>query len=156
MASVCFVGEPGADPRESLLSFETARQALSTYELAQPYTNALQLETVSLGAAVALLDDLTWYLRRTVDDAIVLEPSIDPSEWLSRELATDIRAERIDPGETAELVKVYGVDEGTLIEPMYAERRRDGSIPAYDLREVDSTLVVRVSERAFGGLDTRS
>lgn len=152
MASVRFVAEPDADPRESLLSFETARQALSTYSLRQPYRNVLELETVSLGAAVALLDDLTWYLRRTVDEAIILEPSIHEEEWLSRELATAIREERVDPADTTDLVKVYGVDEGRLVEPMYAERRRDGSVPAYDLREVEGTLVVRVSERAFGGL----
>lgn len=156
MASVCFIADPDADPRESLLSFETARQALSTYELTEPYDNALQLETVSLGAAVALLDDLTWYLRRTINEAIVLEPSIDSNEWLSRELATAIREETISPADTTELVKVYGVDDNRLVEPMYAERRRDGSIPAYDLREVDSTLVVRVSERAFGGISPRS
>lgn len=155
MASVCFVTDPEADPREGLLSFETARQALSTYDLAQPYTNALRIETVSLGAAVALLDDLAWYLRRTVEDAIVLEPSISPDEWLSRELATAIREERLTPAETTPLVKVYGVDNGRLVEPMYAERRRDGSIPGYDLREVDDSLVVRVSQRAFGGIDPR-
>lgn len=155
MASVCFVTAPGTDPRDGLRSFETAWQALATYELTEPYENALRIETVSLGAAVALLDDLTWYLRRTVEDAIVLEPSVDPDEWLSRELATAVREERIAPDETAPLVKVYGVDAGTLVEPMYAERRRDGSIPAYDLRPVESTLVVRVSERAFGGPATR-
>lgn len=155
MASVCFVTSPSADPREGLLSFETARQALSTYDLAQPYANAVRIETVSLGAAVALLDDLSWYLRRTVDDVFVLEPSIAPDEWLSRELAKALREERIDPADTTPLVKIYGVDEGALVEPMYAERRRDGSLPGYDLRTVDDTVVVRVSERAFGGIDPR-
>ena len=155
MASVCFVTEPAADPRDGLLSFETARQALSTYDLALPYDNALRIETVSLGAAVALLDDLAWYLRRTVDDAIVLEPSIAAEEWLSRELATAVRKEQLTPAETVPLLKVYGVDDGSLVEPMYAERRRDGSIPEYDLREVEDTLVVRVSQRAFGGIDPR-
>lgn len=150
MASVCFVTDPADDPREDLLSFETVRQALSTYELTQPYANALRLETVSLGAAVALLDDLAWYLRRSVDDALVLEPSIATDEWLSRELATAVREERVTPAATAPLLKIYGVDEGYLIEPMYAERRRDGSIPAYDLHSVDETVTVRVSQRAFG------
>lgn len=155
MASVCFVTEPEADPRAGLLSFETARRALSTYDLAQPYANALQLETVSLGAAVALLDDLSWYLRRTVADTFVLEPSVSSEEWLSRELATALREESITPAETEPLLKVYGVDDGRLVEPMYAERRRDGSVPGYDLREVEDSLVVRVSESAFGSLSPR-
>lgn len=155
MASVCFVTDPEADPREGLMSFETARQALSTYDLAQPYANALQLETVSLGSAVALLDDLSWYLRRTVSDVFVLEPSISTDEWLSRELATAVREEALTPAETEPLLKVYGIDEGRLVEPMYAERRRDGSVPSYDLREVDGSLVVRVSESAFGSLQPR-
>ena len=137
------------------MSFETARQALSTYDLAQPYANALQLETVSLGSAVALLDDLSWYLRRTVSDVFVLEPSISTDEWLSRELATAVREEALTPAETEPLLKVYGIDEGRLVEPMYAERRRDGSVPSYDLREVDGSLVVRVSESAFGSLQPR-
>ena len=155
MASVCFVADPESDPLERLMSFETAEQALSTYELAQPYTNALRLETVSLGAAVALLDDLSWYLRRTIEEAIILEPSISPDEWLSRELAKAVREELITPDETEPLLMVYGIDDGTLAEPMYAERRHDGSIPTYDLREVDDTLVVRVSENAFGGISPR-
>ena len=150
MTTVCFVSEVEADPRESLLAFETVRQALSPYDLDQPYTNAVSIETVSLGAAVALLDDLAWYLRRTVREAIVLEPSIDPEEWLSRELARQIRQEVVDPDDTGELVKIYGVDEGVLVEPMYAERRGDGSLPEYDLRSVDCTLVIRVTPDAFG------
>lgn len=150
MTTVCFVSEVEADPRESLLAFETVRQALSPYDLDQPYTNAVSIETVSLGAAVALLDDLAWYLRRTVREAIVLEPSIDPEEWLSRELARQIRQEVVDPDDTGELVKIYGVDEGVLVEPMYAERRGDGSLPEYDLRSVDGTLVIRVTPDAFG------
>lgn len=150
MATVCFVtaldGAPGAD----MLSYETVRQALSPYDLAEPYANAIEVETVSLGAAVALLDDLSWYLTRTVADVAIRDPSIHAEEYLSRELATAIREEALDPGETGSLVKIYGVDDGRLVEPMYAERRRDGSLPEYDLRSVSSTLVVRVSEAGFG------
>jgi hypothetical protein len=29
--------------------------------------------------------------------------------------------------------------------------RRDGRVPEYDLREVEGTVVVRVSEEEFGG-----
>lgn len=152
MTSVCFVTEPGDDPRDGLLAFETARQALSPYDLTWPYDNAMRIETVSLGAAVALLDDLEWYLRRTVREAIVLEPAVSDSEWLNLSLARDLRAERRRPKDTAALVKIYGVDDGLLLEPMYAERRGDGTLPAYDLRAVDGTLVVRVGEDDFGGI----
>lgn len=150
MTTVCFVSEPDADPRENLLSFETVRQALTPYDLEQPYTNAVTIETVSLGAAVALLDDLEWYLRRTVREAIVREPSVDPREWLSRELAREIRHEVLEPDETGDLVKIYGVEDGVLVDPMYAERRGDGSLPEYDLRTVDDTVIIRVSTSAFG------
>lgn len=150
MATVCFVTDPKTNPRDGLLAFDTVQQALSPYDLDRPYSNALTLETVSLGASVALLDDLEWYLRRTVREAIVREPSVSETEWLSRELARDLREEVREPAETAYLVKIYGVDDGTLVEPMYAERRRDGSLPEYDLRTVDDTLVIRVSELAFG------
>lgn len=151
MTTVCFVGEPEGDPREAMLAFETVQQALSPYDVTSPYVNAISVETISLGAAVALLDDLAWYLRRTVREAIVLEPSISADEWLSSELARAIRRETVRPDETAGLVKVYGVEDGILVDPMYAERRADGTLPAYDLRDVDDTIVIRVSRRAFGG-----
>jgi hypothetical protein len=34
---------------------------------------------------------------------------------------------------------------------MYVARRPDGSIPSYDLRDVEETVVVRVAESEFGG-----
>lgn len=151
MTTVCFVTDPADDPRDGLLSFETTRQALSPYELSNLYANALAIETVSLGSAVALLDDLDWYLRRTVREVIVREPSISDTEWLSRDLAKGLRDESITPADTTTVVKMYGVDDNTLVDPMYAERREDGTLPGYDLRDVDGTVIIRVSEDAFGG-----
>jgi len=151
VTTVCFVTAPGTDPRDSLLQFETARQALSPYEITEPYANAICIETVSLGAAIALLDDLAWYLRRSIDEAIIREPSVSEAEWLSKELAVDLRNERRKPADTHDFVKIFGIDDDNLVEPMYAERREDGTLPGYDLREVDETLVVRISDRAFGG-----
>ncbi|MFC4549144.1 MULTISPECIES: DUF5804 family protein [Halorussus] len=157
MTRVCLVGSEEVELRTELLSRETAREALSTYELGEPFENCLAVDTISLGSAVALLNDLNWYLVRFVDDALVLEPSVSETEWLSRKLAREVRDGEIAPEETDEYLKVYGLTEpdevrglGHLVEPMYLTRR-DGEIPEYDLRDVADTVVVRVTESEFGG-----
>ena len=169
MAQVCLVGSEDVSLRYELLSRETARNALVTYDLREPFENTLQLETVSLGAAVALLNDLNWYLVRFTDAAFVKMPSISESEWLSRELATAIRDDAVAPNMTGRFLMVYGVvadDEADddedpddqpapqdrpprLVEPMLLTRTGE-TIPGYDLRDVDDTLVVRVTEDEFG------
>jgi hypothetical protein len=147
---VCLVGAADVDLTYELLSRETARAALSTYQLDEPFENALALDTVSVGAAVSLLNDLNWYLVRYVDAALVREPSISRDEWLSRPLATAIRESEVDPAETGDLLKVYGVVDGELVEPMFLTRV-GGDVPEYDLRDVDDTVVVRVTEAEFSG-----
>ncbi len=148
---MCLVGSEDVDLRAELVSRETAREALATYDLREQYRNSLSAETISLGSAVALLNDLNWYLVRFTDDALVLEPSVSDDEWLSRDLAEAVRDGAIDPAETGEYLKVYGLtEEKELVEPMYLTRR-DGEIPAYDLRDVKDTVVVRVTESEFGG-----
>ena len=190
MTQVCLVGSDDVNLRYELLSRETARNALATYDLQEPFENCLAIETVSLGAAVALLNDLNWYLVRFVDAAFVREPSIHGTEWLSRDLATAVRDDAVSPDETGRFLMVYGVvsdseadtgegdagdeaaGEGSgdgdatadgapaddspvkespphLVEPMLVTRTGDG-IPEYDLRAVDDTLVVRVTEDEFG------
>jgi hypothetical protein len=106
---VCLVGSPDVVLRYELLSRETSREALATYDLSEPFENAIALETVSLGAAVSLLNDLNWYLTRFVDAALVRDPSISDEEWLSRELAQAVRNDRVDPAETGEFLTIYGV-----------------------------------------------
>ena len=150
MTRVCLVGSDDVDLRYELLSRETARAALSTYDLRQPFENAIALETVSLGAAVALLNDLNWYLVRFADTALVEEPSISETEWLSRDLATAVRDRELPPEETDQRLCVFGVDDDQLVEPMYVTRV-DGEIPGYDLRDVDDTVVVRVTAEEFSG-----
>lgn len=150
MTRVCLIGTDESDLRYELLSRETARAALSTYDLSQPYGNSVALETVSLGAAVALLNDLNWYLVRFVDHALINEPSISDTEWLSRDLATEVRDRERPPEETDQRLCVFGVEDNTLVEPMYVTRV-DGEIPDYDLWDVDDTLVVRVSDDEFRG-----
>jgi hypothetical protein len=150
MTRVCIIGDEDVDLRAELLSRETSREALSTYQLAHPYENTLAVETISIGAAVSLLNDLNWYLVRFGRDALVLEPSVSDEEWLSRKLATKIRDGDVRPQETEHLVKIYGVVDGRLVEPMFAQRVTDAT-PSYDLQDVDGTLVVRVTEREFGG-----
>ncbi len=149
MTRLCLVGEPDVELRYELVSRETSREALSTYDLREQYVNTVALETVSLGAAVALLNDLNWYLVRFVRDALVLEPSISDEEWLSRSLATAIRDDEIDADESDRFLKIYGIDDDELVEPMFVARTgRD--LPEYDLRDVEGTLVVRVTEAEFG------
>jgi hypothetical protein len=145
---VCLVGSPDIDLRYELLSRETAREALATYDLAEPFENTVAVETVSLGAAVALCNDLDWYLRRFAEGAWVLEPSVDESEWLSRTLATAVRDGETAPADTDRYVTLYGVDESHLVEPMFVART-GGPLPEYDLRDVDRTVRVRVTESEF-------
>jgi hypothetical protein len=146
---VCLLGADDVDVQYELLSRETAREALSTYERHAPFENSLAVDTVSLGAAVSLCNDLNWYLVRFVDLAMVREPSISGTEWLSRSLATAIRDGEVDPAETGERLAVYGVDDGRVVEPMYVTRRPDGTIPDYDLRDVTGTVAVRVTDAEF-------
>jgi hypothetical protein len=109
MTQVCLRGAPGTTLRSELLSRETSRGVLTAYELSEPYANTVALETVSLGAAVALLNDLSWHLARFVADALVLEPSVSETEWLSRELAAAIRHDEVAPAASGQYLKIYGV-----------------------------------------------
>jgi hypothetical protein len=145
---VCIVGGDDVNLRYELLSRETSRAALATYDLDEPFRNSLAVDTVSLGAAVSLLNDLNWYLVRFAERAFVRDPSIDPEEWLSRDLATKVRDGRLAPAETGEYAAVFGVADGALVEPMYVSRV-DGALPDYDLRDVDETVVVRLTAAEF-------
>jgi hypothetical protein len=150
MTRVCLVGSDDVNLRYELVSRETARNALATYDLTEPYANTVGLETISLGAAVSLLNDLNWYLVRFVDAALVLEPSVSETEWLSRKLAAAIRDDELSPEESGRFLKVYGVTEANeLVEPMFVARTGE-TLPDYDLREVDETVRVRVTEVEFG------
>ncbi len=149
MTRVCLLGEDDIELRYELLSRETSRNALATYDLTSPYGNTIALETVSLGAAVALLNDLNWYLVRFVREALVLEPSVSGDEWLSRDLAGAIRDDELDHAESGRFLKVFGIDDGRLLEPMFVTRTGP-ELPRYDLHEVERTLVVRVTESEFG------
>lgn len=159
MTQVCLVGEDDVNLRYELLSRETSRDALTAYDLREPYENTVALETVSLGGAVSTCNDLDWYLVRFATDALVLEPSITESEWLSRGLATAVRNETVEPAATERFLKVYGVEypdpddavedrPPRLVEPMFVARTAE-TIPEYDLRDVDETVVVRVTETEF-------
>jgi hypothetical protein len=154
MTRVCLVGTEDVNLRYELVSRETARDALATYELREPYANTVALETISLGSAVALLNDLNWYLVRFVAHAWVKEPSVSEDEWLSRKLAAAIRDDEIEREASGRHLGVFGVieEEGErrLTEPMYVARTGP-ELPKYDLQEVDDTVVVRVTEDEFGG-----
>ena len=147
---MCLLGDPEVELAYELLSRETARDALATYEITEPFENSVAVDTVSLGAAVALLNDLNWYLARFVDEALVSEPSVATDEWLSRELAQAVRDGDVPPEETDRRLKVFGLVDGRPAEPLFV-RRRQGERPEYDLRDVDETVVVRVSEAEFSG-----
>jgi len=154
MTRVCLVGSEDVNLRYELVSRETAREALATYDLTEPYENTVALETISLGSAVSLLNDLNWYLVRFADAAWVLEPSVSESEWLSRDLAAAVRDDDVAPTESGRYLRMYGVvegEEGTrrLVDPMFVART-GRSLPEYDLREVADTVLVRVTEAEFG------
>lgn len=149
MTRVCLVGDDDVELRYELVSRETARDALTTYDLHAPYENTVALETVSLGAAVALLNDLNWYLIRFVREALVFDVSISDDEWLSRKLATKVRDDKFDPADTDRFLKVFGIEDGRLLEPMFVTRTGP-ELPEYDLHDVEETLVVRVTEAEFG------
>ena len=148
MTDVLVLGSDDADLRLDLFSYETARRALATYDVRSPYANTVAVDTVSLGGAVSLLNDLNWYLVRLADAAFVREPSVSETEWLSRDLASKVREGGVPAPETDAHLKVYGVEDGALVEPMYVTRTQ-GEHPEYDLRAVDETLTVRVSEDEF-------
>ncbi|WP_265111471.1 DUF5804 family protein [Halosolutus halophilus] len=206
MTRVCLIGNADVNLQYELLSRETSREALVTYDLERPFENSLAVRTVSIGAAVSLLNDLNWYLIRFVDEALVQEPSVSDEEWLSRPLARQLRNGDVEATETGEFCKVYGLEpvspEGIdserdgsgdadsersdsesveaaenadstsadgendadsstdsnrsdtgpsryrLVEPLYV-RRTDGDLPAYDLRDVEETLVVRLTEAEY-------
>ena len=150
MTRVCLLGDPDVNLTYELLSRETARDALATYDIEEPFENSLAVDTVSLGAAVALLNDLNWYLVRFVDEALVREPSISTDEWLSRDLAREVRDGAVPPEETDQRLKLFGLVDGRPVEPLYV-RRKQGETPEYDLRDVEETVVVRVSESEFSG-----
>ena len=149
MTRVCLVGDDDVELRYELVSRETAREALTTYELSAPYDNTVALETVSLGAAVSILNDINWYLVRFVEEALVFEPSISDDEWLSRDLASAIRNNECAPEDSGRYLKVFGIDDGRLLEPMFVTRTGP-ELPTYDLYDVEATLVVRVTEAEFG------
>jgi hypothetical protein len=158
MTRVCLVGSEDVNLKYELLSRETARDALATYDLREPFENTLALETVSLGAAVSLLNDLNWYLIRFTDASMVLEPSISETEWLSRSLAAAIRDDEVPEGDRDRFLSVYGVEQPAeddddalpqLVEPMLVTRTGE-TIPEYDLRDVEETLVVRLERDEFG------
>lgn len=149
MTQVCIVGAEDVHLQYELLSRDTARAALSTYDISEPFENSLSIETVSLGAAVSLLNDLNWYLVRFAAFSLILEPSVYTDEWLSRDLARKVRDGQVQPEATGDHLAIYGVEDQRLVEPMYVTRV-DGSVPEYDLRDVDETVVVRVGEDEFG------
>lgn len=151
MTTVCIVGDPTVDVRAELLSRETAREAIAPYDLDAPWINTIAMETVSLGMAVSLLNDLNWYLVRFATLAMVQEPSISDREWLSRALASAVRDGDVEREESDRFVAIYGVDKGRLVEPLYTTRRPGAALPSYDLRDVDETVVVRVTPEEFGG-----
>ena len=130
MAQVCLVGKADLNLRYELLSRETARDALVAYDLQEPFANAVAVDTVSLGAAVALLNDLDWYLVRFVAHVLVFDPSVSEDEWLSRGMARAIRDDEVDAEESGRFLKVFGViedgeGEGSgrrLVEPMLVTR----------------------------------
>lgn len=149
MTQVCLVGAEDVRLRHELLASETARAALASYDLEMPWENTVGVPTVSLGAAISLLNDLHWYTVRYTKDVLLFDESVSDREWLSEGLARTIRERERVPADAGRLLKIYGVEGGRLVEPMYVQRV-DESLPSYDLREVDGTVPVCITEAEFG------
>lgn len=149
MTRVRLLGKDECDLRGELLTSETSREALSTYDFLETrIDNAVVVETATLGGALALLNDLDWYLTRYARAAEVLEPSVSEEEWLSRRLAERLyenREEDVNPDDTREFYVVRGVKDGELLQPLYSR----GEPAEYDLAETDFVTVTRVDETEF-------
>jgi len=143
---VRILGDDGYDVRGELLSSETSREALATYDfLDADIDNAVVVETATLGGALALLNDLDWYLTRYARAAEVLEPSVSDDEWLSRRLAERVYEDRINADDTDECYVVRGVKDGELLDPLYSRNE-----PAeYDLADADFVTTTRIDETEF-------
>jgi len=143
---VRILGKEGYDVRGELLSSETSRGALATYDfLDTRIDNAVVVETATIGGALALLNDLDWYLTRYARAAEVLEPSVSEDEWLSRKLASRLYQNRIDADDTREYYAVRGVKDGELLDTLYSR-----SEPAeYDLGDADFVTTTRIDEAEF-------
>jgi hypothetical protein len=140
------LGKDGYDIRGELIASETSREALATYDLLDTrIDNAVAVETATLGGALALLNDLDWYLTRYARTAEVLEPSVSENEWLSRRLAERVYGDRVDVSETDEFYLVRGVRDGEPLDPLYSRNE-----PAeYDLGDTDFVTATRIDETEF-------
>ena len=146
MTRVRVLGKDEYDLRGELLTSETSREALSTYDFLETrIENAVVVETATLGGALALLNDLDWYLTRYARASEVLEPSVSEDEWLSRRLAERIYEGKIDADDTDEFYVVRGVSDGELLQPLYSR----GEPAEYDLAETDFVTVTRLDESEF-------
>ena len=148
MTEVCVVAKEGATLPGDLYAYETAYRALSTYDLEPRWENALVVETISLGTAMSLLNDLDWYLARVSGDAFVRDPSVDPDEWLSRPLARAVRDSEVDPAEPVNRLRAYGVEDGRLVDPTMV-LRGEAQEGVYERSEYEETVVVRVTQDEF-------
>lgn len=148
MTRVRFIGSDDYELREELRESETSRRALSTYEfLYTPLNNVVEVETATIGAGLALLNDLNWYVRRYCRATELLDPEVSEDEWLSRELARKLYETDMQPEETREYLMVRGVSEGELLQPLYAREEP----PEYDLADSEYTVVTRIDESEFRG-----
>ena len=146
MTRVRVLGKDEYDLRGELLTSETSREALSTYDFLETrIENAVVVETATLGGALALLNDLDWYLTRYARASDVLEPSVSEEEWLSRRLAERVYEGKIDADDTDDFYVVRGVSDGELLDPLYSR----GESAEYDLAETDFVTVTRLDESEF-------
>ena len=152
MTEVCLIGTEHVDLFNTLMEHEVSRNALSPYSITIPFENSINLTTISLGAAVSLLNDLSWYLSRYVKEALVLEPSIHKKEWLSRQLATAIRNEEIRPRTSKKFLKIYYLSRSEeilkLTRPIFTTREE---LSTLDPPHTDSSsqIIIRLLDSEF-------
>ncbi len=148
MTRVRILGREDVSLEYELVTSETAREALSSYDRVESEVeirNSVVYRTSSLGGALASLNDLDWYLTRYARFSEVLEPSVSTHEWISRSLARKLYEREVDPEDTTEYYLVRGVVDGELREPVYGKEEP----PEYDLYDTDDVTVTRISEDEF-------
>lgn len=135
-----------------LMAHETPKQILSLHNVTIPFENSIDISTISLGSSLSLLNDLHWYLSRYVGEVLILEPSIDEKEWLSRKLATSIRNEEISVQKSKNFLKIYSIISisgiSKLAPPIFTSRKNISSLNPL-LNDSNSTIFIRLLSSEF-------
>tara|TARA_B110000263_G_C15258491_1_gene487634 strand:- start:356 stop:838 length:483 start_codon:yes stop_codon:yes gene_type:complete len=147
--------EENLDLFNILMAHETPKQILSLHNVTIPFENSIDISTISLGSSLSLLNDLRWYLSRYVSEVLILEPSVDEKEWLSRKLATSIRNNELSIQKSKKFLKIYSIISvsgvSKLDPPIFVSRKNISSLKPL-LNNSNSTMFIRLLSSEFGSI----